>query len=160
METLDLPGRALYFLHQIAPIPLYEQQHPTPDICRVDAIVGPEIGGLDHVRLEMCNYALHGSVVGMAAIGGIPVPTFDIDDRTAAERSLVMQQMSCFRSMVLDARANLRSDSITLGEADLADVVARLYALLSQENCLPTAFGASHNREDLHTLAALRLLPP
>jgi hypothetical protein len=159
MQTLDLPDRALYFLHRLAPVPLYEAQHPTPDICRVDAVLGPERQGLNHPLLEMCNYALHGSVVGMRTAAGIAVPVFDFDDRSAAQLALVAQQMDCFRAMVADARDSLAGDTVALNDADIAEVVAGLYALLCQEPCLHTAFGESHYREDMRTLGALRLTP-
>ena len=159
METLEMPARALYFLHQLPPIPLYEQQHRTSDICRVDALLGPEVQGLDHIRLEMCNYALHGSAVGMRDILGVAVPVFDGDCRSAEERRLIAQQVDCLRAMIADAGARLPDSSVTLSSMDIAEVVKRLYALLSRETCLHTAFSLSHHREDLFTLDALRLLP-
>lgn len=159
MQTLDLPDRALYFLHRLAPIALYEERHPTPDICRVDAILGPERAGLNHPLLEMCNYAPHGSVVGMQVAAGVAVPVFDFDDRSAAQVALVARQVDCFRAMVMDARDTLAGDSVPLKNAEIAEAVAGLYAVLGQEVCLQTAFAESHHREDLRTLGAM-FLPP
>ncbi len=159
MRTLNLHDRSLWFLHRLAPIALYEQQHPTPDNCRVDAILGPEREGLDHLLLEMCNYAPHGSVVGMNAAAGAAVPVFDFDDRSAAQVALIRQQVDCFRAMVLDARDTLAGHSVTLNNADIAETMVALYAMLSQEICLRTAFAESHYREDMRTLGALRLTP-
>jgi hypothetical protein len=104
METLDLKARALYFLHRIAPVPLYEQHYRTPDVCCVDALLTPDREGLDHIRLEMSNYALYGSAVGMRVAAGVAVPVFDTDKRPAMERALIAQQVECFRAMVKDAR--------------------------------------------------------
>jgi hypothetical protein len=159
MQALGLTGQALYFLHRIPPIALYENQNATPAICRVDAVVGPERQGLEHVRLEMCNYAPHGSATGMREIAGIAVPVFDDDDRSPAEHTLIAAQRECFATMVADAQAALLGDWIGLSNADIAEIVARLYALLCQETCLQTAFGTSHLREDMRTLGALDLLP-
>lgn len=159
LQTLNLPDRALYFLHRLAPVALYEAQHATPDICRVDAVLGLERQGLNHPLLEMCNYALHGSVVGMRVAAGVAVPVFDFDDRSAAQIALVAQQVACFRAMVADARDTLAGDTVALNDADIAEVVAGLYALLCQETCLHTAFSESHYREDMRTLGELRLTP-
>jgi hypothetical protein len=160
METLGLRGRALYFLHRIAPIAQYEQQHPTPDICRVDALLGPERTGLENNRLEMCNYAPHGTVTGMQLAAGVAVPVFDMEDRSATQLALVAQQVACFRAMVADARATLPGDSIWLGSQDIGKVVTALYELLCLEVCLPTAFAMSHHREDMQALGAMRFPQP
>jgi len=160
MQTLDLPCRALYFLHRIPPIALYEQQHPTPDLCRVDALLGPERKGLENNRLEMCNYAQHGTVVGMQAAAGVAVPVFDMDDRSGVQLALVAQQVDCFHSMVSDARSTMRGAGLWLMDADISEVLATLYKALCKENCLPVAFGASHHREDLQAFDAMRLPPP
>jgi hypothetical protein len=143
----------------LPPVALYEAQHPTPDICRVDAIVGPERQGLNHPLLEMCNYALHGSVVGMRAAAGIVVPVFDFDERSAAQLALVAQQVNCFRAMAAEARDTLAGDTVPLNDKDIAEVVSGLYASLCQETCLHTAFGESHYWEDMRTLGELRLIP-
>jgi FkbM family methyltransferase len=157
LRSLGLPDRALYFLHRLAPIQRYEEQHITPNICRVDTILGPERGGLDHPLLEMCNYAPHGSVVGMHFAAGVAVPVFDFDDRSAVQLALVGSQVDCFRAMVLDARDTLAGDSVPLKNADIAELIAALYAILCQETCLRTAFGESHYREDIRTLVEMRL---
>jgi hypothetical protein len=160
METLGLHGRALYFLHRIAPIALYEQCHPTPDICSVDALLGPDQTGLKNNRLEMCNYAPHGTVVGMQMAAGVAVPVFDMEDRSVTQLTLVEQQTGCFRAMVADARATLPGDSVWFDTADIAKVVVALYELLCLEDCLPAAFAMSHHREDLQALGAMRFPEP
>jgi hypothetical protein len=160
METLGLHGQALYFLHRIAPIALYEQRHPTPDICRVDALLGPDHTGLKNNRLEMCNYAPHGTVTGMQMAAGVAVPVFDMEDRSVTQLALVEQQASCFRGMVADTRATLPGDSVWFDTADIAKVVVALYELLCLEDCLPAAFAMSHHREDLQALGAMRFPEP
>ena len=160
METLELHGQALYFLHRIAPIALYEQRHPTPDICRVDALLGPDQTNLKNNRLEMCNYAPHGTVTGMQMAAGVAVPVFDMEDRSVTQLALVAQQVACFRAMVADARATLPGDSIWFDTADIAKVVVAMYQLLCLEDCLSVAFAMSHHREDLQALGAMRLPEP
>jgi hypothetical protein len=159
METLGVADQALYFMHRLPPIQVYEQQHATPDICRVGSVIGPEREGLDHIRPEMCNYALHGSALGIREVAGAAIPVFDVDDRSVAERALVASQMECFLGMVADPCVGLAGDCAGgLGDADIVEIVARLYTLLCQDTSLHTAFGASHHREDMRTLAALRLV--
>jgi hypothetical protein len=107
----------------------------------------------------MCNYALHGSVVGMQVAEGVAVPVFEFDDRSAAQVALAAQQVECFRAMAAEARATLAGDTVPLNDADIAEVISGLYALLCQETCLNTAFGESHYREDMRTLGELRMTP-
>jgi hypothetical protein len=61
--------------------------------------------------------------------------------------------------MVAAAGGLARTRVATLGNGDLAEIAARLYALLSADDSLEAAFGASHHREDLRALEALQLLP-
>jgi FkbM family methyltransferase len=157
METLGLSGRNLYFLHRLKPINLYELRRPTPDICNIAALLGPEKEGLRHVCLEMCNYALHGSAIGMHDVASVAVPVLDVDTRSPPERRLIEQQIACFRGMVQDARQRLVGSSVNGPVSVLADVVARLYSVLSQETCMHIAFGMSHQQEDLQTRGALGL---
>jgi hypothetical protein len=160
MEALDLPGRALFFLHRIPPIAVYEQRRPTPGICRVHELIGPDREALQNGRLEICNYAPHGTVVGVRMTEGVPVPAFDVEDRSAAQLTLVDQQIDCFRTMTRDACANLPRGCIWLTNREITDVVGALYALLCLETCIPNAFAMSHNREDLQALSAMRFPPP
>ena len=160
MQSLGLTENGgLFFLHRIALIGLYEQQQKTPDICRVAAILGPERTELDHIRLEMANYAEHGAALDVGRLAGADLPFFDRDDRSQHERALIAAQGACFAAMVADAKDRGLADEIGLDDAQLADVIGRLYALLGQETAFETAFAASHHQEDLRTLAALSLIP-
>ncbi len=159
LQSLGLEGRGLYFLHRIPAVPLYERQHPTPDNCEMGATIGATRQGLDHVRLEMSNYALHGSVIDIRQIAGTPVPVFDIDERLEAERNMVAAQVTCFRSMASEIPGRISTDTIRFQDADLIEIAARLYSLLSQDQSLTAAYAVSHHREDLRTLSALKLLP-
>jgi hypothetical protein len=159
LETLDLPGRALYFLQQLPPLELYEERHPTPEVCRVDAILGSQFEGLKNSLLEMCNYALHATVAGMRMAAGVAIPVFEMEERSPIQLALVAQQVECFRAMTADARTTLPGDSLWLADADIVNVIGLLYERLCQEVCLETAFSASHQQEDLQALGAMRFPP-
>jgi hypothetical protein len=160
LETLGLQDRGLFFLHRIPPMEAYEQQYPTPDICRIYALLGPERENLHIGRLEMCNYAQHTTVIGLQMAGGAPVPVFDMEDRSPTQLALVTQIESCFRAMAADPAAVEAARRIWLSTPEIAEVVAALYALLCLETCVPNAFAASHRREDEQVMSAMKLSPP
>jgi FkbM family methyltransferase len=159
VDALGLSERSLYFLHRIAAVPLYEQLRATPGVCRIDALIGPERAGLDHQRLEMCNYAAHGSVLDVREVGGAAAPVVDADGRSGHTLALVAQQAACFRSMAAEAGGLRRSLDALRGDV-VPEIVAQLYVLLSREGCLAAAYGAPHYDEDMRTLRALQVMPP
>jgi len=107
LQTLDLPDRALYFLHRLAPVALYEAQRPTPtSVVWMRSWAGtarPEPSPARNVQLRSAWFGRRDAVAA-----GIAVPVFDFEDRSAAQIALVAQQMECFRAMVAEARVPWR----------------------------------------------------
>ena len=160
LRSLALRDRHCFFVHRLAAVPLYERHAATPDTCHLHAAVAPAQAGLDHVRLEMANYADHGSVVGMRRIGDAMLPVLAADRRSEAELRLVAAQHVAFAAVAGIVRHAPLPAVMALDDATIAAMIAEFYKLLSRESALGGAFGQSHYDEDVRTLQLLDLLPP
>ncbi len=160
LRSLGLRDRHCFFVHRLPAVPLYERRAATPETCHLHAAVAPVQAGLDHVRLEMANYADHGSVIGMRRIGAAMLPVLDADGRSKTELRLVAAQHAAFTAVVDIVRQTPLPAMMALDDATIAAMIAEFYKLLSREAALSTAFGHSHHGEDMRTLLLLDLLPP
>ena len=158
LQALGLRGRHSFFIHQLAPVPLYERRQTTPDTCSIHALVPPSQQEVDHVRLEMANYAEHASIIGMRQVAGAWLPVLDTDARQTAEIVLVAAQRAAFAQVTgIVGRTRLQA-TLALDDASLTELVRAFYALLSRETVLSDVFGISHYGEDMHTLRSLALV--
>jgi hypothetical protein len=158
LQALGLRDRHSFLIHRLAPIPLYENRESTPQTCTVHALVPPSRPEVDHIRLEMANYAEHGSIVGMRQIAGGWLPVLETDGRHAAELAMVAAQREAFAQVTTIVARTMLPSATVLDDTALADMVAAFYGLLSREAVLSDIFGASHHGEDMHTLRALALV--
>ena len=158
LQALGLRERQAFLIHQLAPVSLYESRQTTPDTCTIHALVPPAQQEVDHIRLEMANYAEHGSIIGMRQVAGAWLPVLETDGRKAAELALVAAQRQAFTQVVeIVGRTRLQA-TLSLDDASLAELVKAFYALLSRETVLSDIFGVSHYGEDMHTLRSLALV--
>jgi hypothetical protein len=158
LQALGLRDRHAFLIHQLPPAPLYENRESTPDTCTIHALVPPPRADLDHIRLEMANYAAHGSIIGVQQIAGGWLPLLDSESRSEAELGLVSLQRAAFAQVAdIVARTRLHA-TIALDETSLAGLVGAFYTLLSREKLLSDLFGASHHGEDMRTLRSLALV--
>jgi hypothetical protein len=158
LQALGLRDRHSFFIHQLAPVSLYESRQTTPDTCTIHALVPPAQQEVDHIVLEMANYADHGSIIGMRQIAGAWLPVLEADGRAAAELALVAAQREAFAQVAdIVGRTRLHA-ALTLDDPTLAELVGAFYKLLSRETVLSDMFGASHFNEDMHTLRSLALV--
>ena len=158
LQTLGLRDRQCFLIHQLAHVPLYQSKAATPDTCITHALVPPAQRGVDHIMLEMANYADYGSVIDIRRIGDAILPVLDAEGRSATELKLVASQREALALVAGILREQPLKAVMALDDSTIAAVVTEFCKLLSRETILSEIFGWSHYGEDVRTLHALDLV--
>ncbi|MFG1402347.1 hypothetical protein [Xanthobacter sediminis] len=137
---VELP---VFLIHQHAPIAVSALNSSSSGSCTVHSLVPPGAAEVDCSTIEMCNYTDHGKVAEMRLIGDFAVPVFASDPRNAATLGLIRAQQACFKTALTLLDHYDWRDTLSLDDDSIRTVCTALYEVLSRQNALKNAFGAS-----------------
>ncbi|WP_419730652.1 glycosyltransferase [Lichenicola sp.] len=156
LQSLGRLDAHAFFIHQCAPLAVYEQSAPTPRGCTIHAVIHPE-SAIPNVGIEMVNTAEHGSVSDVRTIAGAVVPVLGQGYADPAVRRAIGLQRRAFMAALSVLTRHDLGALFELSPERIASVVQPLYEHLHAQPELRSVFLAEFRRETREVHATLNV---
>ena len=156
LQSLGRLDAHAFFIHQCAPLAVYEQSAPTPHGCTIHAVIHPA-SAIPNVGIEMVNTAEHGSVTDVKTIAGAVLPVLGQGYADPAVRRAIGLQRRAFMAALSVLPRHDLDALFELSPERIASVVQPLYEHLHAQPELRSVFLAEFRRETREVHATLNV---